>query len=136
MKQADGLVQSCLHEGMFLTTQWNERAGPSQASTLRLAARRRQWAAASSDIAVSNLVLRERDVIYLLGTPRSIYLCQPSYSTNPKYSALPVRGRCNFFLGKLTPQLHVVVVGQGLGTTPGCMGSTILHNCAMAERRT
>lgn len=80
MKQADGLVQSCLHEGMFLTTQWNERAGPSQASTrqLRRRRRRRQWAAASSDIAVSNLVLRERDVIYLLGTPRSIYLCQPS----------------------------------------------------------
>ena len=76
MNQADGLVQSCLHEGMFLTTQWNERAGPSQASTRQL--RRRQWAAASSDIAVSNLVLRERDVIYLLGTPRSIYLCQPS----------------------------------------------------------
>ena len=80
MKQADGLVQSCLHEGMFLTTQWNERAGPSQASTrqLRRQRRRRQWAAASSDIAVSNLVLRERDVIYLLGTSRSIYLCQPS----------------------------------------------------------
>ena len=81
MKQADGLVQSCLHEGMFLTTQWNERAGPSQASTRQLRRRwrwRRQWAAASSDIAVSNLVLRERDVIYLLGTPRSIYLCQPS----------------------------------------------------------
>ena len=76
MNQADGLVQSCLHEGMFLTTQWNERAGPNQASTRQL--RRRQWAAASSDIAVSNLVLRERDVIYLLGTPRSIYLCQPS----------------------------------------------------------
>ena len=34
MKQADGLVQSCLHEGMFLTTQWNERAGPSQARVL------------------------------------------------------------------------------------------------------
>ena len=78
MKQADGLVQSFLHEGMFLTTQWNERAGPSQASTRQLRRWRRQWAAASSDIAVSNLVLRERDVIYLLGTPRSIYLCQPS----------------------------------------------------------
>ena len=25
------------------------------------------------------------------------------------------RGRCNFFLGKLTPQLHVVVVGVGRG---------------------
>ena len=80
MKQGDGLVQSCLHEGMFLTTQWNERARLSQSSTrqLRRRRRRRQWAAASSDIAVSNLVLRERDVIYLLGTPRSIYLCQPS----------------------------------------------------------
>ena len=46
MNQADGLVQSCLHEGMFLTTQWNERAGPSQASTRQL--RRRGGGAAAA----------------------------------------------------------------------------------------
>ena len=88
------VLRSCLHEGMFLQHNGMNEHGK----------------AASSDIAVSNLILRERDVIYLLA-PRSIYLCQPSYTS---IASSPVWADVISFWGsKLTPQC-AQYVGAGV----------------------
>ena len=131
MNQADGLVQSCLHEGMFLTTQWNERAGPSQASTRQLRRRGGGNGLRHHQISRYPISFYENGMWFTFLVPPGPFIyVNHLYSTSIAPGTAPgLSGGVDVisFWGSWHRSFTSSSLDGGCSATPGCMSSTTIY---------